>query len=274
MHFGGWIVVRADSAHGHLRYLASNVLPGGEAVLINIYKSGRDVRLGIVRLADGTVTDLGISGANAEYLHTAHIVFGGLDRSIRAAPFSLRRKRITGPIVAVDEHPTTPGRRRFSPAGTLAYVTRSSRATRLMMVDRRGNTSTFADRVELFSSPRFSPDGRRLAVYAATNPPRRIWVYGLESRTFTPLSGAIPGSVGALGWTPDGQHVAFTSGTLTPGGPLGIRWQVWDGSAPAQAMLPRKIATSALAFGPPHSYMVFQEGGRLNGNLWIAPLDS
>ncbi len=39
-------------------------------------------------------------------------------------------------------------------------------------------------------------------------------------------------------------------------------------------MLARDAYLFGLSIGPPHSYMVFEQGGRVIATLWIAPLDS
>lgn len=59
-------------------------------------------------------------------------------------------------------------------------------------------------------SPRWSPDGKRIAFLRTKDKRTQIWVIpadGGEARRLTPLS---EGSIGAPVWSPDGKRIAFT----------------------------------------------------------------
>ncbi|MGH7469239.1 MAG: protein kinase domain-containing protein [Longimicrobiales bacterium] len=167
------LVARPDTTRRHRAYDVTDILPGGRAALVTVIKGGFQAELGIVWLADGSVTELGIPGTYAQYVRTGHIVFGRgdgaarSDGSIMAVPFSLRRMRVTGPIFTVNEPVArAPGWRKISPTGTMVYHASPTWPARLMLVDRRGNAAPFADRVGEFVSPRISPDGQRVAMAA------------------------------------------------------------------------------------------------------------
>ena len=86
------LLAKPDSQRGHLAYLWPHVLPGGKAALITLWMGTDDTsELGVVSLADGEVTELGIPGASPRYASSGHVVFARADGSILAAPFSLRR---------------------------------------------------------------------------------------------------------------------------------------------------------------------------------------
>jgi Tol biopolymer transport system component len=84
--------------------------------------------------------------------------------------------------------------------------------------------------------PRFSPDGRRVAVTVITlrgdTTSSDIWILDVVTRTFTPLTSL--GNFVAPEWTPDGRRVVFT--TWYEKKPT-IWGQVADGSQPAEKIL-------------------------------------
>ena len=78
------------------------------------------------------------------------------------------------------------------------------------------------DDARAFRNPRFSPDGRKVAVEVAETKGSNIWVYDFANGTFTPLTkvGGFPE------WSRDGKRVLFRAAT---GGKFGVWWQPADG---------------------------------------------
>ena len=107
------------------------MLPGGNYALVTINRAPGaapivdSLRLGVVSLSTGAVTDLGVYGTNAHYVSTGHIVFGRSGNLVFVAPFSLRKRAITGPPSLLLENiwQGTGGATGFtvSDNGTLAY---------------------------------------------------------------------------------------------------------------------------------------------------------
>ena len=54
------------------------------------------VRLALVEVESGSVTDLGVGGSNPHYVSTGHLVFGHADQALMAVPFDLGRRQVTG----------------------------------------------------------------------------------------------------------------------------------------------------------------------------------
>jgi dipeptidyl aminopeptidase/acylaminoacyl peptidase len=84
-----------------------------------------------------------------------------------------------------------------------------------------GKTVSLRAEPALYSSPRVSPDGSRLAVVVADGSNAGIWVYNLRSGTSTALTSG-PGANSFPVWSPDGRYVVFQS----PSG--GILWAPAD----------------------------------------------
>ena len=102
-------------------------------------------------------------------------------------------------------------------ASTVAYVRyamsimRDRREGRLWLVDTDGNNHrklTSEDRSE--SSPRWSPDGTRIAFVSGSEEGSEIYVYWAATGQMARLT-QLERSPSGIAWSPDGRHIAFTS---------------------------------------------------------------
>lgn len=101
-------------------------------------------------------------------------------------------------------------------AATVAYVRysmsimRDRREGRLWLVNTDGSKHrklTSADQSE--SSPRWSPDGTRIAFVSGSAEGSEIYVYWVETGQFARLT-QLERSPGGIAWSPDGSRIAFT----------------------------------------------------------------
>ena len=176
------------------------------------------------------------------------ILYVSASGAIMAVPFDAGNRRITGDPIRVMEGVGADNRgllgdsphslAALSSNGTLVY-TRGRPTQHLVSVDLAGNqtaalTSEDRDHLSPWSGgPRFSPDGRRVAVTVITlrgdTTSSDIWTLDVVTRTFTPLTSL--GNVVAPEWTPDGRRIVFT--TWYEKKPT-IWSQLADGSQPAE----------------------------------------
>jgi serine/threonine protein kinase/Tol biopolymer transport system component len=105
-------------------------------------------------------------------------------------------------------------------------------ARTLANVDRQGRRTPMFDERRGFRFPRFSPDGKRLAVTVDPRP-SQIWVYDIERGSRIRLTTQGHNLVPV--WTPDGQRVAFSA-------PGGIDWRVADAAQPAERLVQNQSA--------------------------------
>ena len=100
-----------------------------------------------------------------------------------------------------------------SDSGTFAYlpdqVPQSSSGPVLWM-DRAGRTTTMRAAASQWNNPRFSPDGRRLALDITTNGNTDMWVYDWERDQMLKLT-SDPAEERRPVWTPDGSRIVFAS---------------------------------------------------------------
>jgi serine/threonine protein kinase/Tol biopolymer transport system component len=222
----GTLLVKPDTVRGHRRYGFPDVLPGGKAAVITVWRQTTvldSTVIGIVTIPEGRVTEIGMRGTYGRYSGTGHILAVAPDAWLMAVPFDVGSLERTGEPFPVVEgvRVGAGGAASFSVArnGTLVYLPGDavSGARSLLMVDRQGKARELPIRKGFYSYPRVSPDGRQIALSVstgggvqATNPD--IWRYDTLSRTLarvTTDSQSVRSS-----WLND-EQVAF----LRPAGP-------------------------------------------------------
>ncbi|HEV7839557.1 MAG TPA: protein kinase, partial [Gemmatimonadaceae bacterium] len=237
-----------DLSHG-MPFVAED----GETLLFEDWGPGftDDDFLAIGSLADGDFVSTPLLARHPIGMVDGRIVYVSAAGAIMAVPFNARTRRITGDAIRVMDGVGADNRgvlgqsphsvAALSSSGTLVY-TRGRPAQHLVSADLTGNnvtplTSDDRDHLSPWSGgPRFSPDGRRIAVNVFTmrgdTTIADIWTLDATTRTFTPLTSL--GNVVSPEWTPDGKRLVFT--TWYEKKPT-IWWQLADGSQPAEKLL-------------------------------------
>ncbi len=269
------LLARPDSSRDHLWYYLPEMLPGGKALLITLYKgttAPSAQELGIVLLPRGEVVELGISGSSPHYVPTGHILFSR-GNAVMAVPFSLRRLRVSRSPESVLEGAfvDTNWRTSISIAqnGTLAYVSAGRSASRLVRVDRRGGTSVLPGEPQPFRVPNISDDGRNVALAIGGSLGDDIWVYNLDSRTLMKMTE--DGTSLRPVWFDDGRSLAYLSSVRAH---RVVKWQPADRSGIPQVLMRAVASVFSFDLGPPHSYLAFAGRDARGFDLWIAPSDT
>jgi len=212
---------------------APELLPDGGTLLVTVRHLG-DSRIETVSLATGERKTLVEAGSDAHYVVSGHLLYAA-EGSLFAVAFDTKTHLVTSAAVSMVQGLVRTGRSRFtnyavSDDGTLFYLAdRGLRADGLAWVDRTGEVEVIETiPADEYFFPRLSPDGERVLVTAHGDARIYELANGRESRLTT------DGSTNYLGWTPDGDAVAYTS---TRGAVEGEIWlQPADGSGEARQL--------------------------------------
>ena len=222
-----------------------DALPGGKAVLYTEHSgtTGFDEANIVVASvsADASAkagpSKVVVPGAYyGRYVPSGHVVYIK-QGTLFAVPFDPVRLETTGPAVPAVEglmsSPSSGGAQvAFSSEGTLAYVPGAATSNVSNPIDwmtRDGKASVLRATKAEWVSPRFSPDGRKLALDIDDGKQRDIWVYELARDTLTQLTFDSALDMIPI-WTPDGQRIVFASDRAKPGGPRNLYWVNADGT--------------------------------------------
>jgi len=230
------LVARADSG---LRYEWPEILPGGRALLLSVVGPSR-LDLAALTLATGRVTRFSQRGGYPRYVNAGFVVVSDPSGILSAVPFDPRHLQVTGAAVPIvdklSSNPDGDVNVGVSRSGGLAYQASVSSGNRLVLVERSGGVQEIGSDTAFYYGPRFSPDGRRVAVARygdiqnLSNPD--VWVLDLEQHTRTRLTFDTTASWPV--WTPDGRRVAYRRARAGAGG---VFWIPADGSGAPESLM-------------------------------------
>ena len=147
-------------------------------------------------------------------ISAGHLVYAMTNGTLEAVPIDLQRRRLVGrPVtIATGVSLTGTGAAQFavSANGTVAYVPEAAAFARPHR-SGRWHPARRARPAHNYHSPRFSPDGRRLAVDFTTIDGRDVWLAELASGAVTRATFNRDGHDAS--WGPDGRFLTFISAT-------------------------------------------------------------
>ena len=269
-----------DSASGALRYITPHFLPGGRRFLaVRVMNSGYE--LVVVDVEQRRVTPLGIYGISPAYVDAGRLLYVDAAGTLLSVPFDAGRGRVTGQAEPVAENINISlsqfGRYSASRSGTIAYFTGVATEQReLVLVGRDGRVQPLPVPTGAYRFPRFSPNGRRIAVGIEGSGRANwgdIWDYDFGSRRLTRLT--FDTSAQFPEWSPDGRHVVYAHGQASTTAPIELYRVAADGSTDPGRFFsrhPRRVYESQLTRD---GRVVFREDAAATvRDIYIAPVDS
>jgi serine/threonine-protein kinase len=267
-----------DVRNGELRLLASQVLPGGQAILFAADNPGPvdKTTIDVVSLADHERKTLIQGGATPRFLSTSnglgHLVYVS-GAALFAVPFDLNTRTTRGtPVPIVDDvaHEQQAGAGQFdvSRVGTLVYrraTAGTSALTTLQRVDASGKREPLQAKPGMYSALKLSPDGRQVALRVSDGPYQDIFVYDLERDVMTRLTLG-GGQYTSPAWSPDGHYVVFASVGN------GIFQARADRASPPQALTHSETRQTPGSFTPDGTRLAYFETVGGVAQLWSVSL--
>ena len=267
-------LMRVGAAGGTAALLASpdsgesfrwpEFLPGGRSLLFSSYARGAD-RLAAVSLGGGGVRRLEVRAANPHWVQGGYVVAslidpgGGLGSGrIVAIPFDPSRLRALGPAIPIADSvlaglTSRTTKMGIARDGALAYASGLMERGSLVSVARDGSTHPLGLGPRGLSSPQYSPDGRRVAlwIYDAFSD---IWLFEPATRRLTRLT--TDRTAARPLWTPDGKRVVYQR---VVGSSYHLAWIAADGSGAADTLPAAEGDQYGGAFTPDGRRLIYRE---------------
>jgi Tol biopolymer transport system component len=253
------------------------VLPGSLVILFTAH-SGPDfdnATIEAISVKSGQRKTLVRGGYSGRYLPTGsrkgHLVYMHKD-TLFAAPFDPEALALTGQAVPalenVSSYNSEGGRFAFSATGVFLFQAGgdSQSNLKIYLADRSGAMKQLLPQAGAYSSPRFSPDGKRLAFSLSNNVGSDIWVKDMDREAPSRLS-FLKGANDSPVWTPDGKNIVFRS---TGHDLSGLYWISADGAGEAQRLMDGKSGPTADSFSPDGKRLSFASGNSGSLDLFTA----
>jgi serine/threonine-protein kinase len=259
-----------DSGSGE-NFRSPILLPGRRTVLFALFK-GKTSHLAALDLDTGVITRFEQAGHSPQWVDRGFVVLSNEDGTLIALPFDADRARPAGAPVTLardvyqsNSFTSTAG---ASASGSIAYPQAGTSALRqLMLVTRAGLVTPLASEPRAFDNPRFSPDGRRIAVTirGSDGPGRDVWVFDVAQRSWSRLT--TDGLSDLPIWTPDGRRLVYASNA-------DLWWIAADGSERPESLYVANGGRIAGSVTPDGRRVVFQEYGSGIDGLRTLTIDS
>jgi len=237
------LLVEPDSAGNELLQLWPHALPDGENVLYSSWERSEatSARIAMASLTTGKRTGLGVSGTFPLGIVDGTLVYGSAAGAVVASSFDVRRRRVAGdPVtVATDVVIGVAGATKaaMSPGGSLVFLS-GSQLAHVVLTELSGTSRSVMAEPREYAYPRYSPDGKRIAITIGSGSRSDVWIYDVASGTPTRLTS--DGNVNERPeWTPDGLRVLYRSDRLRRSS---LWWQPADLSGPAESLLVDPLA--------------------------------
>ena len=266
-----------DTAHGENSQRFPLALDDGETVLyVNWQGNVAASSIRVLSLKTGTTVPLDLPGSTSPLaVIDGKLLYVSATGSVMAVPFDSRSRRLTGtPMPVGDDVSIFGGSGSAAISRTGSLVFQSGRTTsQLVLADMQGQTRVLFPDEKNFTFPRFSPDGKRLAVGITTTATTDVWIYDMVSGLSTRLTSE--GFSDRPEWTPDGKRVFYYSLSRPGQKRADLRWQSADMSGGAGVLMQHEASgvNEGTISADGHFLAYRLNGGPANEDLWFRRLD-
>jgi hypothetical protein len=249
------------------------VLPGARAVLFTASAQPgnyENASIEVVTIQTGERKTLLRGGYYGRYLPSGHLIYMH-QGTLFTARMDISRLALTSPPAPILENVAArvgegSAAFDFSRSGTFMYLSGSSRVqSTVAWLEKSGKLQPLLRTPAVYNWLRLSPDGKRLALGIEQGGDRDIWVYDLERETMSRVTSG--GDNRQPVWSPDGKHLAYTSGQG-----FNIWWTRADGSGEARRLTEATDIQAATSFSPDGKRVAFEDVVR--SLVWTVPLEA
>jgi len=267
---------------GELTHRWPQVLPGSHTVLFtasNRTATYDEGNVDIVSLETGERRTVLHGGFFGRYLATSaargHLLYLH-QGALFAVPVDLGHLAASGspaPILQdVSSTPGAGGNFAFAQNGAFVYLAgKEQLGWSISWVDRSGRTEPLEALPADYQTPRFSPDGKRLAFSVSGSQGADIWVKDLDRDAPSRLT-FLAGQNRYPVWTPDGKNIVFRSDNRAA---PGLHWVRSDGSGEAQRLPDWNLTEVPYSFSPDGKRLAFFRTGNAGRmDIFTAPVEA
>jgi eukaryotic-like serine/threonine-protein kinase len=229
---------RPDTAKGVKEHVWPIALPDGKHIVFVLwFGANSSSQLALTSLDDGKVVPLGLKGIRPLVVLDGVLVYVQADGSVMAVTLDVGGGRVAGkPVPVLDPVTVVAGLNGnsgiFVSKGGALVTSRGLVRSQLAVISPDGRTVPVLAEPRAFRSPRWSPDGRRIAVLVAEQGKSDAWIYDVGSTTFSRLTTS--GTAASLHWTADGTRIVFAAAGANSGN--GIFSQRAEGGSPPKLL--------------------------------------
>jgi DNA-binding winged helix-turn-helix (wHTH) protein/Tol biopolymer transport system component len=251
---------------GGLVHVWPQVLPGGTGVLFAARNATMQGSLRILALNDGKLRTVVENSNFGRYFASGYLVYNQ-HGTLFAASMDRDRMELTGPAVPLVNAVFSSGERAdfdLSTSGTLVYRRGTVRNSLPSWLYSSGKIETLFAKPGNYRSARLSPDGTRLALSVIQEGKQSIWIYDLRRETWNRLTSE-DDSESLPTWTPDGEFIAFRSGST-------LAWTQSDGSGKVERLAGVSRNAGPWSFSADGKWLAFWPL-EPNSDLWTVPVE-
>jgi len=255
------------------------VLPGGRAVLFtasNNLSNYEGASLEVLTFKTGGRRVLQTGGYFGRYTASGHLLYVHGGALFALSMSGSADKPQGGPVPVLDDVASSSNTAagQFDVSRTGVFVYRSGKSEletwSLAVLDASGSRKIQPQlsKPAAYFTPRFSPDGRRLAL-GIERKGIDIYTYDLQNDVLSRLTFFAQLSYSPV-WTPDGKHMVFQ---FVKGDSQALLWIRSDGAGDVQKLLEGKAPVEPYSISPDGRHLAYQQGANANFDIWTMPLD-
>ena len=269
-----------DEEKGEHTHRWPEVLPAGNAVLFVSHTRNGQFNDGVIEVLDLASRERKVlvrGGSYPRYADSGHLMYAR-EGTLYAVPFDAKRLELLGtpgPVVEdVITNEASFGSAQYSVSrdGRLVYLTGTASLAgfSLVRVTHDGSITPITDEQARYRTPRFSPDGTKLAMGLASLGDGDLWVHDLERDirtrlTFDENDDAMPI------WSPDGQWILFQSDREDK---FALYLVASDGSGQPERISSRENPLFPSDWSPDGKLLAYSEiDPKTSWDIWTMPAD-